>query len=119
MFTAALPIIIPTVLPVGFLLTNLFAKFLAGQRTFYFAGADMAICGWAMYSAVLFRQILAHALVEADIVWGILRIFVAFLAWGFCIWLGSFQARGSAIFAGMVGTATFSLSGLSAWGMLE
>jgi uncharacterized membrane protein len=79
----------------------------------------MAICGWAMYSGVLFRQILAHAVVETDIVWSILRIFLAFLTWIFCIWLGSFQARGSAILAGMVGTATFSLCGLSAWRMLE
>lgn len=79
----------------------------------------MAICGWAMYSGVLFRQILAHAVAETDIVWSILRIFIAFLAWAFCIWLGSFRARGSAIVGGMIGTATFSWCGLSAWGMLE
>jgi hypothetical protein len=78
--------LVPTALPIGFLVVNLIAKALAGEKSFPYAGADMAICGWATYTGVFFRQILAKAIpYDHTLILLILAIFGAFLAWALCI----------------------------------
>jgi hypothetical protein len=119
--SAHLAEVVPTTLPLAFVIVDSLLKLMLGQREFHFVGGDMALCGFALFLGTILQQLLRHSTVITDdaMVLAILKIVGVLILWFVILWIGSHKKWGLSLLAGSLGTATFSLCGYSAWLMLE
>ena len=117
---ANLEVLVPTLLPVGFLFANLVIKGMLGQTNFHFFGSDMALCGCAVYTGTFLRQLLLHHLTDSkQIALNILGLLGVMLIWFICARLGGKSKWWLSLIAAMAGMAIFSLSDAVSWNMLS
>ena len=117
---AHLPLLVPTILPVAFLLANTAIKWMLSEEAkFYFFGTDMALCGCAVFTGSFLRQLMLHRLSDVQTALDILGLLGAVGIWFLCAWMGSKQLWWVSWIAAIIGMVLFSLCGRVSWNMLN
>jgi hypothetical protein len=104
--------VLPIGLPVLFLLTTAFGKWVFGKKDFADLGADIAWAALTIFLVTLLRQVLRRELSDTrDVATGIVFAFLFFLSWFACLALSYrrlprpyFSAGGQVVLARLLGS---------------
>lgn len=112
--------ILPLCMPVGFLIVNAVMKLAVGRLNLHLLGADTALCGSSLFSAILLRQISIGALNDGrEIATSIIVLLLFLFGWMMCMFLGRAQKIPLSLAGIGLGALVFFLSQAAAWHILS